>query len=35
MLKLPDSVREMLVDGSLSAGHARALVSTSDPLALG
>ena len=34
LLKLPDSVREMLVDGSLSAGHARALVSTSDPLAL-
>lgn len=34
LLKLPDSVRDMLVDGSLSAGHARALVSTSDPLAL-
>lgn len=34
LLKLPDSVRQMLVDGQLSAGHARALVSTSDPLAL-
>ena len=34
LLKLPDSVRDMLVDGSLSAGHARALVSTSDPLTL-
>lgn len=34
LLKLPDSVRDMLVDGSLSAGHARALVSTSNPLAL-
>lgn len=30
-LKLPDPVRDMLADGSLSAGHARALVSTSDP----
>lgn len=34
LLKLPDPVREMLADGSLSAGHARALVSTSDPVAL-
>lgn len=34
LLKLPDEVRQMLVDGSLSAGHARAIVSTSDPLAL-
>lgn len=34
LLKLPDSVRQMLVNGQLSAGHARALVSTSDPLAL-
>ncbi len=31
LLKLPDPVRGMLADGSLSAGHARALVSTSDP----
>lgn len=34
LLKLPDPVRDMLADGSLSAGHARALVSTPDPLAL-
>lgn len=34
LLKLPDEVRQMLVDGSLSAGHARAIVSTSNPLAL-
>ncbi len=31
LLKLPEAVRDMLSDGSLSAGHARALVSTSDP----
>ncbi|THF50303.1 ParB/RepB/Spo0J family partition protein [Allorhizobium terrae] len=34
LLKLPEPVRDMLADGSLSAGHARALVSTSDPTAL-
>lgn len=34
LLKLPEPVREMLTEGSLSAGHARALVSTSDPTAL-
>jgi ParB family chromosome partitioning protein len=34
LLKLPDEVRQMLVDGSLSAGHARAIVSTSNPLEL-
>ena len=34
LLKLPESVKVMLADGSLSAGHARALVSTSDPAAL-
>ncbi|MDQ0457938.1 ParB/RepB/Spo0J family partition protein [Rhizobium paknamense] len=34
LLKLPDPVRDMLADGSLSAGHARALVSTSDPTGL-
>lgn len=34
LLKLPEEVRQMLVDGSLSAGHARAIVSTSNPLAL-
>jgi ParB family chromosome partitioning protein len=34
LLKLPEPVRDMLAAGSLSAGHARALVSTSDPAAL-
>ncbi|QFY61825.1 ParB/RepB/Spo0J family partition protein [Rhizobium grahamii] len=34
LLKLPDPVRDMLAAGSLSAGHARALVSTSDPSSL-
>ncbi len=34
LLKLPDPVRDMLAAGSLSAGHARALVSTSDPAGL-
>lgn len=34
LLKLPDSVRDLLAGGSLSAGHARALVSTSDPASL-
>ncbi|MCM2456840.1 ParB/RepB/Spo0J family partition protein [Rhizobium sp. CG4] len=34
LLKLPDPVRDMLAQGSLSAGHARALVSTSDPSGL-
>lgn len=34
LLKLPDPVRDMLAAGSLSAGHARALVSTSDPASL-
>lgn len=34
LLRLPDPVRDMLADGSLSAGHARALVSTSDPASL-
>jgi ParB family transcriptional regulator, chromosome partitioning protein len=34
LLKLPEAVREMLSSGSLSAGHARALVSTSDPAGL-
>ena len=34
LLKLPEPVKDMLADGSLSAGHARALVSTSDPAAL-
>ncbi|TNB49833.1 ParB/RepB/Spo0J family partition protein [Martelella lutilitoris] len=34
LLKLPEGVRGMLADGILSAGHARALISTPDPLAL-
>ncbi|CAN7489629.1 ParB/RepB/Spo0J family partition protein [Rhizobium rhizogenes] len=34
LLKLPEPVRDMLAGGSLSAGHARALVSTSDPATL-
>ena len=34
LLKLPDVIRDMLNDGSLSAGHARTLVSAPDPLGL-
>ena len=34
LLKLPDSIRDMLVDGSLSAGHARTLVTAEDPAGL-
>ena len=34
LLKLPDDVRSMLAEGSLSAGHARALVSTGDAAGL-
>ncbi len=34
LLKLPDSIHEMLVDGSLSAGHARTLVTAEDPAGL-
>ncbi|MEQ8480782.1 MAG: ParB/RepB/Spo0J family partition protein [Hoeflea sp.] len=34
LLKLPEQVRSMLAEGALSAGHARAIVSTSDPAAL-
>lgn len=34
LLKLPEPVRDMLASGSLSAGHARALIPTSDPTAL-
>lgn len=34
LLKLPDIVRDMLTSGSLSAGHARALIPTSDPVGL-
>ncbi len=31
LLRLPDGVRSMLVDGILSAGHARALITAQDP----
>jgi ParB family chromosome partitioning protein len=34
LLKLPDVIRDMLVDGSLSAGHARTLVTAIDPAGL-
>lgn len=34
LLKLPEPVRTMLEQGKLSAGHARALIPTSDPAAL-
>ncbi len=34
LLKLPDVIRSMLVDGSLSAGHARTLVTAEDPAGL-
>ncbi|WP_105426405.1 ParB/RepB/Spo0J family partition protein [Neorhizobium tomejilense] len=34
LLKLPEPVRDMLAGGSLSAGHARALITTSDPVSL-
>ncbi|GGA57019.1 chromosome partitioning protein ParB [Nitratireductor aestuarii] len=31
LLKLPQSVRDMIIDGSLTAGHARTLVNAADP----
>jgi len=31
LLKLPQSVRDMITDGSLTAGHARTLVTATDP----
>ena len=34
LLALPGEVKEMISDGRLSAGHARTLMSSSDPLAL-
>ena len=34
LLKLPPVIRDMLVDGTLSAGHARTLVTAQDPAAL-
>ncbi|WP_442580847.1 ParB/RepB/Spo0J family partition protein [Mesorhizobium sp. ASY16-5R] len=34
LLKLPDDIRALLIDGALSAGHARTLVTAPDPAAL-
>lgn len=34
LLKLPDVVRDMLINGELSAGHARALITADDPAGL-
>ena len=34
LLTLPDAVQDMIRDGALSAGHARALITAPDPLAL-
>ena len=34
LLQLPSNVQDMLVDGKLSAGHARALITSDDPSAL-
>ena len=34
LLKLPDEARRMLEEGSLTAGHGRALLAAADPLAL-
>ena len=34
LLKLPDVILDMLVDGALSAGHARTLVTATDPAGL-
>ncbi len=34
LLKLPAAIRDMIVDGSLSAGHARTLVTAEDPAGL-
>jgi ParB family chromosome partitioning protein len=34
LLKLPEPIRDMIVDGALSAGHARTLVTADDPASL-
>ncbi|MGH6762218.1 MAG: ParB/RepB/Spo0J family partition protein [Phyllobacterium sp.] len=34
LLKLPDSVRQMIIDGALSAGHARTLITAENPAEL-
>ena len=35
LLNLPDEVQDMVVEGALTAGHARALVTAEDPIGLG
>lgn len=35
LLNLPDEVQDMVVEGALTAGHARALVTAEDPVGLG
>src|SRR5690606_30948953 len=34
LLKLPGAVQDMIVDGSLTAGHARTLITAADPAGL-
>lgn len=34
LLKLPDIIRDLIVDGSLSSGHARTLITSSQPVVL-
>ncbi len=34
LLKLPDAICDLIIDGSLSAGHARTLVTAADPIGL-
>lgn len=34
LLKLPESLRDMVTDGALSAGHARTLITADDPVTL-
>ncbi len=34
LLKLPDAIGDLIIDGSLSAGHARTLVTAEDPVGL-
>ena len=34
LLQLPDDVQDLLVEGKISAGHARALITSDDPSAL-
>ena len=35
LLNLPDEVQDMVIEGALTAGHARALVTAEDPVGLG